>query len=557
MLATSRYDNQGVLFYIVESDDSHLEQCDQVAWFSLLRDLDWRPLQPVAAKYYEALYQFNIEQALQRSRILAPNAETESEATERLLFERATLDEEVAVLHEPAAVETECSPIDPGAMRPGAMPLRMAGRAPKCFFAMLKAFIGVAVSGVAPEPENVHAKLIDNPAFARTCGFTLPDPAIGYRQSDVPSLRKLEQFDQIMANTGLWGDASLAQVRENISNERITIEPTIVHDTTHYPAYSEMRSVEIPGQTSAADEDSQADSAPTSASTEAKAKTKGKGKKKQKPRKKSHPKTIKNCRCADRDSCGHPWINGDEGVGTVVKSTGKKYWAHKASTISFAGQEVLLDVVAMSDAATHDSRSLPDQMDRLFVRLPELKGKITRVLDDGAADDLGLMKTLRETWNIELLTPINPRSRKPLTTDLPKGVDHVTRTGVPTCIAGYPMDFIGCRHADERFIFRAPDDESGQPVCAGCQQREGCYRGQTGARQVTIPFERLPWIDPKFPQHSKRFAKAMARRTVIERLHKLMKYDYGDERLSKRGNHSFQARLDKTLLAMHMVIAQR
>jgi len=49
----------------------------------------------------------------------------------------------------------------------------------------------------------------------------------------------------------------------------------------------------------------------------------------------------------------------------------------------------------------------------------------------------------------------------------------------------------------------------------------------------------------------------MARRTVIERLHKLMKYDYGDERLSKRGNHSFQARLDKTLLAMHLVIARR
>ena len=122
MLATSRYDNQGVLFHIIESDDFHLEQCDRVAWFSLLRDLDWRPLQPVAAKYYEALYQFNIEQALQRSRILAANAETESEATERLLFERATLDEEVAVLHEPAALETECSPIAPLTVRPGAMP---------------------------------------------------------------------------------------------------------------------------------------------------------------------------------------------------------------------------------------------------------------------------------------------------------------------------------------------------------------------------------------------------------------------------------------------------
>jgi hypothetical protein len=40
-----------------------------------------------------------------------------------------------------------------------------------------------------------------------------------------------------------------------------------------------------------------------------------------------------------------------------------------------------------------------------------------------------------------------------------------------------------------------------------------------------VPFTRLPWIDPKFPQLSRRFAKVMAKRTAIERLHKLMKYE--------------------------------
>ena len=45
-------------------------------------------------------------------------------------------------------------------------------------------------------------------------------------------------------------------------------------------------------------------------------------------------------------------------------------------------------------------------------------------------------------------------------------------------------------------------------------------------------------------------------RIDIERLHKLMKYDYGDERLTKRGNDAFQARLDKTLLAMHLILAR-
>ena len=117
------------------------------------------------------------------------------------------------------------------------------------------------------------------------------------------------------------------------------------------------------------------------------------------------------------------------------------------------------------------------------------------------------------------------------------------------------MDCLGCRRDTQRLLFRAPDDDQGVPVCQHCALRDGCYRGYAGARQITVPFARLPWIDPEFPQLSRRFAKVMAKRTAIERLHKLMKYDHGDERLTKRGNASFQARLDKTLLAIHLVLA--
>jgi len=49
----------------------------------------------------------------------------------------------------------------------------------------------------------------------------------------------------------------------------------------------------------------------------------------------------------------------------------------------------------------------------------------------------------------------------------------------------------------------------------------------------------------------------IAKRTAIKRIHKLMKFDYGDETLSKRGTPAFQGRLDKTVLAMHLVIAHR
>jgi hypothetical protein len=548
------------LIHFVESDDLHLEAREDVLWFDLLRDLDWLSLRPVAARYYEALLQFNEQQAKTRAERLAStaaaNPETAEEATLRLLFERATLDEEARVLHEAEPLEPSVMRVDAGSLRPGRTPLRFAGRAPKCFFAMFKAFVGVTVCGTPPEPQHVRQKLSDNPSFARSCGFTLPNPKCGYRQSDVPSLRKLEQFDQIMSDHGLWGDAAVGQVAINLRKGVVKLESTLVHDTTHYQAFSSMRVVDLPeSQEEASTNDVKADETKADAGDPTTTKARKRQPQGKKRKRKSHPKTSKTCKCADRANCPHPWVNADQGAGTVVKSTGKMYWAHKASTISFADQEILLDAVAMTDAASHDSQSLPEHVARVFQLHPELKSAINRVLDDGAADDQSLKDFFRREWEIELLAPINPRRRGPMTTDLPRGIDHLTPIGIPICRQGYPLDFLTCRHDTRKFVFQAPSGEDGLPVCWQCPVRPQCYRGNAGARRVTIDFERLPWVDPKFPQVSKRFGKIMARRTVIERLHKLMKYDFGDDRLSKRGTKAFQARLDKTLLAMHLTLA--
>jgi hypothetical protein len=177
------------------------------------------------------------------------------------------------------------------------------------------------------------------------------------------------------------------------------------------------------------------------------------------------------------------------------------------------------------------------------------------VLDDGAADDPQLKASIREQFGIELLAPINPRRRQPIRGELPRGIDHLTPRGVPVCEAGYPFELLGFRKATKHFLFHAPQDAEGKSVCQGCTLRAGCYRGQSGGRVATISADRLPWLDRELPQLSKRFAKAMARRTSIERLHKLMKFDLGDDRLTKRGNDTFQARLDKTLFAMHVLLS--
>jgi hypothetical protein len=539
------------LIQIVESDDLYLEGGEPCGWFRILHGVDWTVLRVVAARYYEALWQFNVEQQRRRERrmveVARPNPETRAQATVRLLFERPTLCGGAAPLYEVSDGLVAEIRVDPARLEPGQVPLRIAGRQPKCFFALVKAFLGMLLRGRPAEPEIVYDELHNNPAYARACGFTLPDRRRGYRHSDTPSLRKLEQFDQIMTAAGLWHDLAVEKVRGNLREGLITVGITVVHDTTHYPARSAMTAVEIPDVNQAL--------APQ------RGKQSRRPKKGQRPaskgvRRKSHPRTIKTCRCAQPETCPHPWVSADQGAGTVCKSGGKRYWAHKASTIGIPGQEVLLDAVAMSDAAGHDSTSLEAHIERLLGDFPELAQKIEWVLDDAAADDEDLKIRLIQRWGIVLMTPINPRGRKKQTKDLPRGVQHIEPAGIPVCRQGFPFDFVGVRHEEQRFLFRAPDMD-GVPVCTDCSVRAECYRGENGARQVSIPFERLPWINPGMPELSLRFREEMANRTVIERLHKLMKEDFGDERLSKRGNAAFQARLDKTRWAMHVLLAER
>lgn len=530
---------QWPLIQVVESDDVYLKQHANVPWFGVLRDLDWNGLRPVAARYYEALWQFNVEQQQARlQRLIEANTETREQATVRLLLERPTLNEGASALHRLSESQPAQIQVRPESVEPGVTPYRVAGKQPKCFFALAKAFVGMAVRGRSPEPEGVHDELKSNPGYARACGFTLADPRRGYRQSDVPSLRKIEQFDQIMTRAGLWRHMALAEVRRNLEQGVVKMETRVVHDTTHYPAFSARTAVPLPAAAQAP-----------------KTRRMKKGERVRiRQLRKSQSRTIKRCRCAERAQCPHPWQQADDGAGTVVKSASKMYWAHKASTLAFPQQGVLLDAVAMRDAASHDSTSVVESIERLFEDHPGLEGTVHKVLDDGAADDVGLKAQMKQRWEIELMTPINPRRRKAQKKDLARGLEEITATGTPVCRQGFPFDFVGCRHEDKRFIFRAPNDATGTPVCTDCPVRTECYRGKDGARQVTIAFERLPWIDPAHPQVSLRYQHEMAMRTAIERVHKQMKYDLGSEDLSKRGNDAFQARLDKTLWATHLML---
>ncbi|MFZ1176580.1 MAG: hypothetical protein WAO15_10015 [Mycobacterium sp.] len=487
--------------------------------------MDWRYYHGLAVRYYEALYLFNRLSAAKRQESGVVDGESRERARERLLFDRPTMgNEEVPLLYE-VPEPPEPVHVDPREMSPGQVPLRMAGRTPKNFFPMFKAFLGVVLMGRAPEPEEVDRELNSNPSFARACGFTWPEERAGYRASDVPSLRKIEQFDQIMTEAGLWDQAKLAEVRRNIETGVIKPESTVVHDTTHYQAYSSFEVVEY------RDEKGQA-------------------------QKKSAARPTKRCGCKDRDGCPHPWVYGDEGAGTVVKSSGRMYWAHKASLLSLPGQGIALDAHAVTDAASHDRQTVVASLERLYAKQPMTKSWFDTLLDDGAADEEPLRKELREKFRLRLVCSTNARARKAVTAGLPHGVAQITPAGEPVCLAGHRFDYRGVRWETEVFLFGPPLAESGEARCAGCNRKpQCCPRAGTG-RYLSLRFDRLPQINPDDPPLAKRFRAMLARRTSIERVIKILKCDLGGKQLSKRGNAAFQARLDKTLVAYHILLRE-
>ncbi len=271
---------------------------------------------------------------------------------------------------------------------------------------------------------------------------------------------------------------------------------------------------------------------------------------------KSHPKTTKHCQCPEWQDCPHDWVSADEGAGTVVKAGHKMYWAHKVSTFALHGPiEIPLDAVAMMDAASHDSRSLVPHLERIKIRFPAVMKNLEIMLDDSALDDKAIRKQVKDLFDLDLRVEPNCRGRKAIKKDLPKGIDHITGGGTPVCEAGFPFDLLGVRKELEQFLFQAPLDSDGITVCIDCPERDACIRSTAERRHISIPFERLPFMDPEFPHLSKRFKRLMAMRSVIERIQKLMKFDYGDTRLTKRGTPACQAILDKTLFAMHVVLA--
>ena len=514
------------LFVYVNEDDELLLNSPDAEWYRALNFLPCDDYRELAASYYNALYDFNKSRQVASDSPKKNIEESKEEGRQRVLFDRRTMDSSQSVMEniEPIKISDKNPVILPRSILPGKVPSRSGGKKPKCFFALFKAFIGVSIIGDPPEPEAVYKHLTSNFSFARVCGF-FPNNMEHYSYTDIPSLRKLEQFDQIMTDYGLWNQAKWEIVKQNIQENIIKIENELVGDTTHYYAYSGFETVSY---------------------------TDEKGKKKTK----SQSKMTKNCRCQDQNNCHHEWELADKGAGTIVKSHKKMIWGHKASILGFPVQGIPLDASAVSDAATHDGETFYPHIEILFQNIPELKTEIDRVLYDSACDSQELKDKLKEDFGIELKASLNPRRKKTVAENLPKGMLKITACGNLVCNAEFEMAYQGMRYENEQFIYKAPVNENNVSICDQCNLKDQCCPNAANGRIVNIPFSMLPHIDQNDPPMAKRFKAIMTRRPSVERMIKRLKCDMGDDRLTKRSNESFQAYLDKSLIAFHILLRQ-
>ena len=515
------------LIHEVHAEDRYLLNTLEGEWFEILSSFDWTSYQEVAAAYYDALYAFNLtEKEPPQS---AQPRETQAQAQQRLLFERPTMSskdaEAVSILyHTPS--EVPASTVNPSTIVPGTVAQRLAGRKPKCFFSLLKSFLGATLMGFTNESESLHRLLKTNPSFARVCGF-IPKPsdqAPSYHSDHIPSLRKLEQFDQVMRTAGLWDRIKHQELKSHFDLGVIEKENKLVGDTTHYLAYSAFHTLEY------ADE-------------------------KGVEHKKSQSKLTKNCRCPKWDACPHDWVLSDPGAATVVKSRTKMYWAHKASILGFPEQGAILDVIAVADSATHDGKPFFPHVQSFFERYPQVGESVKQVLYDSACDDQSLKQQFQDQLGVELRASFNPRATKPIQTHLPRGIGQITPYGVPICGAGHELEYRGIRYQEQTFLYRAPVDEQEQSVCLNCPHRAQCCNSNNqSGRTIAVSFDTLPHINPSDPPMAKRFQALMRHRPSVERMIKRFKCDLGDGRLKQRGNESFQATLDKTLIRYHLLL---
>ena len=509
--------------FFEEPDDYVIENNPDVIYAKVLDKFDFNLFQAEEQSYYQALADFNrkLVQKLKQKRNQQqyPNQPVnKDDAYQELLFE--LLEQQPSrktILFEIPSIDIDDIHHNP----------KGAGRKPKNFYALVKAFLGVSYMGLKNSPDVVYSQLINNPSFARKCGFKyIINADTKQCQHNIPSLRKLEQFDQIMNLYGIWDQMKWKMVTQNVTDGTVAIEPDLAFDPSHVEANSSFTVVET-----VAEDGNKV--------------------------KKAVGKISKRCSCIDKEQCQHEWEVTDQGCGVVVKSPNKKYWAHKASFVGFPKSHVPIDAAAVTYAATNDGQTLIPHLKRLQQHVPLVIEQTDRVIADGPFNNKANKDFVRDEIGAVLYTPINPKNiTVPSATGI-KGIDHFTKNGVPVCDAGLPLEMKGRELTQQRYIWGPPVITSKNKTvvaCSHCLMKQDCCPTGQG-RTLRTKASNFPQIDWDYPQHLARWKNQYRKRTAIERMIKIIKVDYCVEHFQKRDSLNFQGHLDKAMLALHILLS--
>lgn len=509
-----------------EPDDYVIDNNPEVIYTNVLNKFDFTLFQAEATHYYQALTDFNRKLEKKAKERKHTQKQTDKPANKDDVYQELLFDildkqpfKKTILFKIPSIDLTDDDKIHHNP--------KGAGRKPKDFYALVKAFFGVSYMGLKNSPDAVHSQLINNPSFARKCGFKhIIDEQTKQCQHNVPSLRKIEHFDQLMNLYGIWDKMKWKMVTQNLTDGTVEIEKDLAFDPSHVEGNSGFKVVKTVNY-------------------------------KSKEIKKAVGKLSKRCTCVDKENCRHDWEVTDHGCAVVVKAQNKKYWAHKASFVGFPKSHVPIDAVAVNYAATNDGKTLKPSWKRLVKHVPFIKDKIERVIADGPFNTQKNKDFVRDEIGAILYAPINPKNIKVPSAKNIKGIDHFTKNGVPVCDAGLPLEMKGRELVRNRYIWGPPlinHKNRTLAACANCLLKNNCCPNGQG-RTLRTRASDFPQIDWDNPEHLSRWKNHYSKRTAIERIIKIIKVDYCVEHFNKRDSVNFQGHLDKAMLAIHVLLS--
>lgn len=514
-------------------------------WLTVVGAISGPVFEDLECRYYLGLRHFRD----QPTRPLLPgqvelDGITKQEALQELLKNREDRkgEQKVSESNEELAIFVDPQPTDPSwpealrdmSTQPPSLRALLSGpgRPPCDALCMMRAFLGAQVLIGSDAPVDVYRLLHSNPTFARACGFRgrdAPRQPGEWTSKQLPKESTLREFNEVMTRYGLWHEARLRQVEQNLSDGTVEVEDTLVFDTTHIEAYSHCANV-VPPDVKVTD-----------------------GKK---PKHRKVPRVTKTCACGQEhwENCEHSWMATDHGAGIVWKGPSRIYWAHKASFVGFGQSEIPIDGRVTQYAAEYDGKTLIAHLEILDVDLPiVVVGLNHAVADDAYRGNHDEVAQFGQ--NARLTVPVHPSgSSKNHVAERFRGIDRFTPIGVPICLADRRFVMLGRDIAGGRYIWMAPDSEDGSPACDGCPFANGCLSNGT-RRHIRVDRDDFPQIDWEHPQHLRRNKARYKQRTGVERAIKRVKVDLAAEHLTVRDGLRVQAHLDRRLLVLHLLLA--